>query len=202
MLFRHTLVWSTFMLQVRELLLYSSLFSPDFITFYFHLHTGPQIIQIQIRQKTSYMYVSREVLCHFPGWLSKKISIVSPLLPWFSSCNSLHRGELYTFTVAKRQPPKWAVFSEWDEWLALLGAYNWVFWAGLCRGRGKSRKPHPFLLQAGAETLVWWWLQMTGDRLPHQHAGPGMGALSAMVNWCGKGKVIPCPFLFIFAPLW
>lgn len=71
------------------------------------------------------MYVSRKVLGHFSGWLSKKISIVPPLLPWFSSCNSppIQLGDCMHLQFQKATP-KWAVFSKWDEWLALLAVCN------------------------------------------------------------------------------
>lgn len=89
-------------------------------------------------------------------------------------------------------------------WMAcLLGAYNWLFWAGSCRGRGKSRKPHNFFVMSrwlSEKVLRHWcddgcrWQGTEGFSL-HQDAGPGMGACSATVVWSGKGKVILPPFL-------
>lgn len=71
------------------------------------------------------MCVSRKVLYHFSGCLNKKISIVPPLLPWFSSCSSPHiRVGDCMHLQSQKATPLWAVFSKWGEWLALLGAYN------------------------------------------------------------------------------
>lgn len=146
-------------------------------------------------------------------WLFRvKISIVPPLLPWFSSCSSpqIEVGDCMHLQ-SQKATPKWAVFNKWGEWLSLLGAYNWIFWAGLCRERAKSRKPHPLFVMSrwlSKKVLRHWrddgcrWQGTEGFK-PHQDAGPGMGAHSATVDWGGKGKVILPPWLlFVFTPPW